>query len=57
MAKRNLQVVMWLHKIPAVGVCTFCNRKFKVPVTAMKKVADAQDSLRVQFTEHRCRRG
>jgi hypothetical protein len=31
------------------------NREFKVPMTAMKRVADAQESLRVQFAEHACK--
>jgi hypothetical protein len=56
MAKRNLRVVIWLRTIPALGICTFCNRQFKVLMTAVKRVADAQESLRVQFTEHRCKR-
>ena len=55
MAKRNLRVVKWVRTVPAIGVCTLCNRQFKVPMTAMKRVADAQESLRVQFTEHKCK--
>jgi hypothetical protein len=55
MAKRNLRVSKWVRTVPAVGVCTFCNRQFKVPLTAMKRVADAQENLRVQFTEHKCK--
>jgi hypothetical protein len=53
--KRNLRVVKWLGQVPAVGVCTLCNRQFTVPLTAMKRVADAQESLRLQFTEHKCK--
>jgi hypothetical protein len=53
--KRNLRVVKWLGQVPAIGVCTLCNRQFKVPLTAMKRVADAQESLRLQFTEHKCK--
>jgi hypothetical protein len=37
-----------------VGVCTHCNREFKVPITALKRVGEAQESLRKQFTEHKC---
>jgi hypothetical protein len=55
MAKRNLRVVKWVGTVPAIGVCTLCNRQFKVPLTSMKRVADAQESLRVQFTEHNCK--
>ena len=53
--KRNLRVVKWLGQVPAIGVCTVCKRQFKVPLTAMKRVADAQESLRLQFTEHKCK--
>src|ERR1700682_4542658 len=53
--KRNLRVTKWLGAIPAVGVCTFCDRLFYVPLTALKRVANAQESLRVQFAEHRCK--
>ena len=56
MPKRNLRVVKWLGTVPAVGVCTFCNLQFKVPVTAMKRVADAQAALRLQFAGHKCER-
>src|ERR1700681_3736754 len=45
-AKRNLRVVKWLGTVPAVGVCTFCDGLFNVPMTALKRVADAQESLR-----------
>jgi hypothetical protein len=38
------------------GVCTFCNRQFKAPMSSMRRVADAQESLRVQLTEHKCKR-
>jgi len=30
-----------------VGVCTLCERLFTVPLSALKRVADAQESLRV----------
>ena len=55
MTTRNLRVLKWLGTVPAVGVCTLCNREFKVPMTALKKVADAQESLKVQFAEHKCK--
>ena len=54
MPKRNLRVSKWLGTVPAVGICTCCNREFKVPLTVMKSVADAQESLRTQFAEHKC---
>jgi hypothetical protein len=55
MKKRNLRVVKWLGTTPAVAVCTFCDRQFTVPLTLLSRVADAQESLRVQFAEHRCK--
>jgi len=55
-AEAQSRVIKWVGTVPAVGVCTFCNRQFKVPLSSMKRVADAQESLRVQFTEHRCKR-
>ena len=39
---------------PAVGVCSACGREFMVPVTALKRVADAQQSLSSQFAAHDC---
>jgi hypothetical protein len=48
-------VLKWLGTVPAVGVCTLCNREFKVPVTAIKRVADAQGSLKLQFDQHQCK--
>jgi len=56
MATRNLRVTKWLGTIPAVGICTFCNRQFVVPMAALRRVGDAQESLRIQFNEHKCKR-
>jgi hypothetical protein len=55
MEKRRLRVLKWPGTIPAVAVCTLCNREFKVPVAAIKKVVDAQESLKLQFDQHRCK--
>jgi len=55
-SKRNLRVVKSLGEVPAIGVCTFCNRQFKVPLESMKRVADAQWNLDLQFKEHKCKR-
>jgi hypothetical protein len=56
MEKRRLRVLKSLGTVPAVGTCTLCNCEFNVPVTAMKRVADAQEALRLQFAEHQCNR-
>ncbi len=37
-------------------ICTFCDRQFAVPMAALKKVHDAQESLRIQFNQHKCKR-
>jgi hypothetical protein len=54
MAKAVLRVLKWLGTVPAVAVCTSCDRQFKVPISSLKRVAEAQESLRIQFAEHRC---
>jgi hypothetical protein len=55
MEKRRLRVLEWLGTVPAIGTCTSCNREFKVPISAMKKVAEAQENLTVQFAGHMCK--
>ena len=54
MAKANLRVTNWLGAVPAVGVCTNCERIFKVPLESLKRISEAQESLRKQFVEHKC---
>jgi hypothetical protein len=54
MEKRNLRVVKWLASTPSAGECTRCRRQFSVPLPALRRVSDAQESLRKQFTEHKC---
>ena len=55
MGKRNLRVVKWIGTVPAAAVCTVCNRKFKVPMSFMKRVSDAQLILKNAFAEHECK--
>jgi hypothetical protein len=52
--KRNLRVVKWLSMTPAVAVCTFCNREFKAPMSALSRTTDAQANLQQQFDGHKC---
>jgi len=54
MIQRRLRVVKWLSTNPAVGTCTLCGREFNVPMSALRRTADAQASLQVQFDRHRC---
>lgn len=54
MPKRSLRVLNWIGPVPAIGVCTSCGLEFRVSITALKRVADAQEMLKVQFAEHEC---
>ena len=54
MAKRNLRVLNWIGMVPAIAECTVCSLQFKVSINSLKRVADAQESLGVQFAEHTC---
>lgn len=54
MRNRNLRVVKWLGQIPAIGVCTLCERRFTVPMTALTSEAEARKSLELQFVVHQC---
>jgi len=56
MSKRSLRVIKWLGTVPAVGICTFCARNFKVPPDSLKRTSDAQGNLQKQFGEHVCNR-
>jgi hypothetical protein len=55
MGKRALRVVKWLSTTPAIGVCAFCGKQFKVPIPALTKTADAQANLQEQFDRHNCK--
>jgi len=54
MLQRRLRVAKWLSTTPAVGVCARCSREFKVPMSALRRTADAQASLQEQFDRHKC---
>jgi hypothetical protein len=56
MSQRSIRVVKWLSSTPVTGVCTFCSREFKVPMSALTKTADAQANLQEQFDGHKCER-
>jgi hypothetical protein len=55
MEKRTLRVIKWLGTVPAVAVCTYCARNFKVSPDSLNRTSDAQESLRKQFAEHNCK--
>jgi len=52
--KRRLRVTKWLGMVPVIAVCSACSREFKVPLTALNRVAEAQQSLQLQFVGHTC---
>jgi hypothetical protein len=54
MIQRRLRVAKWLSTTPALGVCTLCNREFKVPLSSHRRTADAQASLQEKFDRHEC---
>jgi hypothetical protein len=54
MPKPHLRVLKWIGTVPAIGVCSACGREFTVPLTAIKRVADAQQNLTLQYVGHDC---
>ena len=54
MIQRRLRIVKWLSATPALAVCTLCNREFNVPMSALRRTADAQATLQRQFDRHKC---
>jgi hypothetical protein len=53
--KRRLKVVQWLSTTPSIGTCDYCNKIFKVPLSALTKTVDAQANLQEQFERHECK--
>jgi len=39
---------------PAVGFCALCSREFRVPVSTLRRTAEAQGSLQEEFDRHKC---
>jgi len=52
--KRILRVTKWIGVSPVVAVCTACGREFRVPLTEIKNTVRAQESLQLQFNQHKC---
>ena len=52
--KGRLRVTKWIGTVPAVAVCTKCQRDFRVPITMLKRTLDAQANLEMQFDRHKC---
>jgi hypothetical protein len=54
--KRTLKVTKWLGTVPVIAVCSACSYEFKVPLTALNRVVQAQENLQLQFAGHKCPR-
>jgi hypothetical protein len=52
--KGRLRVIKWIGTVPAVAVCTKCQRDFRVPITMLNRTLAAQANLKMQFDRHRC---
>ena len=55
MPKQKFRVVRWLGSTPAIAVCEACSTQFKVPLTRLARVAEAQTYLQEQFDRHKCK--
>jgi hypothetical protein len=53
--KRSLRVTKWIGTTPVIALCTACGRQFKVPLTALHRTSEAQQSLKLQFDVHQCK--
>lgn len=54
MPKPHIRALKWIGAVPVIGACSSCGRQFTVPLTAIKRVADAQQNLTLQFEGHNC---
>jgi hypothetical protein len=54
--KRTLKVTKWLGTVPVIAVCSACSHQFKVPLTALNRVVQAQENLQLQLAGHKCTR-
>jgi hypothetical protein len=52
--ERRLRVIKWLSSTPVIAACTYCNREFKAPMSALSRTVDAQANLQQQFDRHKC---
>ena len=53
--KRHLRVVKSVGQISAVAVCTACDRQLKTPLPDMAGTSGAQENLKMQFDNHKCK--
>jgi hypothetical protein len=54
MREKKLRITKRAGSSPAIAVCELCGKQFKVPITYLSKIKDAQASLQEQFDRHKC---
>jgi hypothetical protein len=54
MPKRAVRIVKMLGSVPCVAACTACGQQFTAPLSALKRLTDAQANLQQQFDRHQC---
>ncbi len=42
--------------VPCVAACTACGEQFTAPLSALRRVTDAQANLQEQFDRHKCQK-
>ena len=52
--ERKLRPVKYLGAAPSLGVCTACDREFKVSIKSLRSIADAAEELQKAFDAHNC---
>lgn len=50
----RLRVTKWIGTVPAIAVCTKCQREFRGPITMLRRTLDAQSNLKMQFDRPNC---
>jgi hypothetical protein len=54
MPKRVVRIVKLLGSVPCIAACTACGKQFTAPMSALKRLTDAQANLQEQFDRHQC---
>jgi hypothetical protein len=54
MTKRAVLIVKHVGSVPCVAACTACGEQFTAPLSALRRVTDAQANLQQQFDRHKC---
>jgi hypothetical protein len=54
MTKRAVRIVKHVGSVPCIAACTACGKQFTAPLSALRRVSDAQANLQQQFDRHKC---